>query len=409
MDLRQGDGLIVRTKLWPIFKRTNYILGCPQFAWAAMEYLGGPEMQEAVANALEDEQQYEEDEDEDPDADGDLVARVKDVGNRAYLFPNFANNKPDFTRRRVEPYSTFWARAAERLGADGDTSSKAFRRLLPVFAQTMNASPHHTAQHGGWESSRVMANNYEDTDTYYRREMAARALMGVPGPVPGATSITQPIIPWKVTSGVTLVSLPSSFLLYTPLSLTTSTPTHTHAPPTHTHQTPPADSAARRQYMTTSILHLALGKEPLIHEDRRRRVRWFLDAIDEREREAKAAPSVDVARAVAMAGPAAAAAAFGGVAAAGAVPWPVGALGAAGGVAGAALLGAYLELHITGSSFAVGVATAFFCAFFFAGAPLTPAFCASLCVCTCIQLYLTYGAFFPSSPSLCVRARSPPC
>ena len=152
--------------------------------------------------------------------------------------------------------------------------------------------------------------------------------------------------------------------------------------------------------MTTSILHLALGQAPLIHEDRKRRLQWLLDAIEHREKEAQAAPRVDVAYAVAAAGPIAAAAAAGGMAAAGAVPLAAGALGAAGGAAAAAILGAYLELHYTGSSVAFCAATALFCAAIRAGYPAMSSFFFCFCACALFQLYLTFGAFL--SPPTCV-------
>ena len=230
MDLRGSAGLVAFEKQWPIFMRTNYILACAIFAWHAMHYLGGPELEEAVLAATEDVR-FEEEEGDSPDEDGDYVAHAVHSGPRAYLFPNFTNNQPDYTRQRKEPYTAIWQKAAAQVGATGDLSSKCWRRALPVWAQAMNVSPHHTAQQGAWESTAVMASSYEDSLTYFRREQAARAMLGMQGaPMPGASSITLPIIPWKVTSGFTLK--------------------------------PPAGDKERRQYMTTSILHLALGEAP---------------------------------------------------------------------------------------------------------------------------------------------------
>ena len=95
------------------------------------------------------------------------------------------------------------------------------------------------------------------------------------------------------------------------------------------------------------------------------------------------------------------------MAAAGAAPLAAAALGGAGAAAAAAILGALLELHFTGSSFALGIAAALLCAAVFAGAPVALSFYASLCACAIIQLSLTFGAYNSPLPCVCVIAVLP--
>jgi len=404
MDLRRGDHAVAADKRWPILPNFQNIITCSVFVWAVMSWLGGKELEDAAMAALADDGRRfgvpqaapaDPGEGQELDDDGDPQAELLE-GKAAYLLPHFSGaNVPTFSKSRDGNYVSFWQQAVDSLGIeDLVMTAKTFRRMLPVLAQAMNISPHHTAIRGGWNSTGVMASFYENVEDYWRRELAAYRFQGESGPTPGATVLTLPFAPWKVHGGF-------------------------HFP------APPVATLERRRFFFLNLLHLAVGVrppnpsegrreaglQPLSHlEERNQRIAWLLKAIQGRREAAKSMPTVGISRALLLSGPAAAGVIAVGSAAIGAVPAAGAAAGALGAVAGGALLGTFFRISLAAASASLAVAFTLGTIFWSLGVPLVYAYSIFLLLLWSLLYCLTFGAllvFFLPTLFLCSAAWRP--